>query len=128
MVASKLNTYLEYKDKHDVAVSSWAIDYKPGIAKCRYCNADGENSTVNFKNVKAGIIKHSETAIHRRNTPKARARLQANIQNVLGTSAKADRKEREATAKTSEFEISLVRSLTNHKIPPNYLNCLQEQL
>ena len=64
MVAANLTSYLDSKDKHDVLVSSWAVAYQPGIAKCKHCQCD-----VSFKEGARGLTKHSETKKHRKNLP-----------------------------------------------------------
>ena len=61
---------------------------------------------------------------HKKKAPKTTS---VNYQISIAESGK-DQKEKESAKKTKEFEISLVRSLSNHKIPPSFLNCLQKQL
>ena len=59
MVATNLSSFLLVKDKNDVAVESWAVPFKPGKAKCKYCHGE-----VTFKAGKAALTNHSESPKH----------------------------------------------------------------
>ena len=125
MVATKLSTYLNSADKNRVVVSSWAVDFQPGIAKCKYCSL----ATIKFKAGKQVLFQHSESDTHKKKAPKTTSvKYQISIAESLDKSSGKDQKEKEMAEKTKEVEISLVQSLSNHKIPPSFLNCLQKQL
>ena len=57
MVASKLSTYLNCADKNGVVVSSWAVDFQPGIAKCKYFSL----ARIKSKAGKQALFQHSES-------------------------------------------------------------------
>ena len=61
---SKLESYLEVKDKFGQQVKSWAIQLQPGIAGCSLC----PSVNISFKKGKGALIQHSETMKHRQST------------------------------------------------------------
>ena len=122
MVASKLEKYLHVKDKNEVVVSSWAVGYKPGIAKCSHCKCE-----VSYKAGKSALTHHSESSKHTNNAPKPDdVAHQLTISESLSNSQKE--KEDKLMDKVKEFEITLTRSLSNHNISMDFLDCIQEQL
>ena len=68
MVASKLSNYWSKKDKNGVKVSNWAKESdKPRIALCKFCF----DCEVDFKAGSYKLTRHSESAKHMNNSPKA---------------------------------------------------------
>ena len=124
MVASKLEKYLHVKDKNEVVVSSWAVGYKPGIAKCSHCKCE-----VSYKAGKSALTHHSESSKHTNNAPKPDdVAHQLTISESLSNLQKESKREDKLMDKVKEFEISLTRSLSNHNISMDFLDCIQEQL
>ena len=124
MVASKLEKYLHVKDKNEVVVSSWAVGYKPGIAKCSHCKCE-----VSYKAGKSALTHHSESSKHTNNATKPDdVAHQLTISESLSNSQKESKREDKLMDKVKEFEISLTRSLSNHNISMDFLDCIQEQL
>ena len=124
MVASKLSGYLNEKDKNNVVVSSWAEDTgKSGVDRCKHCKTD-----VKFGGGKADLFKHSQSNKHINATPKETAARQISINECLSASQEKETEEKQFQDRTKEFEISLARSLSNHNISMEFVECLQAQL
>ena len=126
MVASKLTKYLNKKDSNGVIVSSWAIDTGlAGSARCNYCETD-----VNFKSGKAALLVHRERGKRITNTKKKMnsVKHQITIGESLQVSQDKDEEDARLEEKRQEFEISLSRSLSNYRVPFQFLECLRDQL
>ena len=124
MVATSLSKYKNEKDKNDVVVSSWAVDLGHGTARCKWCDCK-----IIFKSGTRSLLKHSETEKHIETSPKKDTVVhQLTISESLQLMTKNDKEKEEVARKTQEFEISLVRSLSNHKVSMVFLDCLQGQL
>ena len=124
MVASKLSSFLNVKDKNNVVVSSWVEETgKTGFARCKHCHKD-----VKFSAGSSELRKHSMTKKHIEASPKENARIQITINEALASSQQKDQKELDEKERTKDFEISIARSLSNHKISMEFSECLQRQL
>ena len=124
MVASKLRKYLVEADKNGVTVASWAeATALPGVAKCKHCGC-----TVSFSRGKAMLLQHSESKKHIGNMPKSEIVLQMTIDECLKSTTEAGQAEKVLKSQIEEFEISLARSLSNHKISMQFIECLQAHL
>ena len=122
---SSLDSFLENKDKNGVKVASWAKKRKPSIAFCTICLCE-----VNFGQGSRCLTAHSEREKH---TRQAKEQGQSNlvqltVAEALAGKVECENKEKEERDKTTEFEISLVRALSNHKISNRFLNCLESIL
>ena len=88
------------------------------------------DSDVKFKSGKAVLLVHSETGKHITSTKKKinSVKHQITIGESLQASQDKDEEDVRLEKKRREFEISLSRSLSNHKVPFQFLKCLQDQL
>ena len=127
MVCASLSKYLKEKDKNNVLVCSWAVPVpaKPGIAKCTVCDKE-----ITFKSGKAPLLLHSERQTHIDNAKKKANTVshQITIENSISNQHKKDAHKMDVEKNTRLFEISLSRSLSNHKISLGFLPCIQQQL
>ena len=127
MVASKLTKYMNEKNGNGVVVSSWDIDTGlAGSARCNYCETD-----VKFKSGKAALLVHSETGKHITNTKKKINSVKHQItigESLQASQGKDEEDVRLETKKGENLRPVLARSLSNHKIPFQFLECLQDQL
>ena len=124
MVASKLSSFLNLKDKNNVVVASWAEGTgKDGVARCKYCHKE-----VKFAAGSSELLKHSMTAKHITSTPKDNVLKQMSINEALAQSRQEENQDLKERERTQEFEISLARCLSRHNITAEFIECLQRQL
>ena len=120
-----LDSFLELKEENGVKVASWAKKRKPSIAFCTVCQCE-----VSFSQGSRCLTNHSQREKH---TSQAKVigkenLVQLTVAEALAGKVECDNKEKEERDKTTEFEISLVRSLSNHKISNRFLDCLESIL
>ena len=122
MVASKLEKYLDKRDKNGTKVSDWAIQGQPSKAICSVCVP---RRTIDFKKGAGDLFKHSESAVHiqsLQSTVPGRAK-----QPTLEAFANA-KKNDEIKVHAKDLEIALVTFLSRHHIPPPQAECLMKIL
>ena len=93
MVATQLSSFLHVKDKHGVAVSSWAVNFQPGKAKCKYCHGE-----VTFHCGKLAFTNHNESNKHIKNVAAAQftsTLSQQSLKAAFSASEKLDEKAEE---------------------------------
>ena len=118
--SKNLHTYLQKKDKYSVAVGTWALPgAQQGFAKCRWCS-----SKLSFKKGLGPLTSHSESGKHLENVPKNPVKLQLTMEETLEDGAASMNLELAKRTKSKEFQLELVRSMSRHRIPFEYIDCL----
>ena len=124
MPCLKLSSYTTLTDKNGLAVGAWAKPSLPGFALCPRCN-----TTINFKGGGIKLTNHSETDKHILNKPKEiNNTIQLTLEETISDAAAAKNKELDLKGKVRWFELDLVRSFSRHRIPFEYVDCLETLL
>ena len=123
MPAKNLSSYLKEKDRLGVEVGSWALSDKPGFAKCRYCS-----STHNFGKGVGPLLSHSISKKHRDRIPSSNNAAQLTLEESFSDNLSTKTAQAEKDKNVKEFTLDLVRSLSRHRIPFEYMDCLSDIL
>ena len=121
MVATKLSSYLDKKDKNGVRIGDWAEQGNPSKAVCSVCVP---RRTIDFKKGVGDLYKHSESAVHIMNKSTATIKKSQPTINtfILG-------KEKDAIkSKSKDLEIALVTFLSRHGVTSQQAECLMKIL
>lgn len=80
---------------------------------------------VRFTSGKKSLTNHSESKKHKVNAAKVdHSTRQLTMKETPESAVDKDREAEEVNKKRREFEIALIRSLSNHKIIMGFLDCL----
>ena len=127
MVVKKLVKYVNVEDSNGSPVGSWAVESAlAGVAKCKFCD-----SRVSYKSGKNPLTTHSETSKHQENVKKAKnssSKQQINIDDAMKNSVTKTAEQIALEQKVKNFEITLARSISHHKISFEFVTCLTQHL
>ena len=122
MVARKLTSYLNRKNKFDKAIGEWAVDLGDGRAKCKVCETAGEPPTsIGFAKGAEPLIIHSESKKHLKSVQKVNTHVR---QLNLKESLLQKQKDIDVKELTQLFSIDFVRRADRHNVPPRATKCL----